>query len=492
MTKKKKKDNTLDEILSSTKGLNEIGAEQAKTLSKRKAEAYQQSAASLWGVPASSPEKEEISIPEKSENVEKDNDTMASNTTIVQKTIVREDTPASKTQVSIAQATKTIVSDADVTSNAQVSDAIVVRDAQVFNAYVDSSNLTELCEIAGYTAMNMVPFILRQDKSLGLPQKLLLIHFLHRSYDQVSHIVSDSSSNIVKSTGLALKTVSNNLKALNDNGWIDYIPSKSPKGESKISLERTYERFIQEEELVARACDIIKTTYVPNAIASLTKVTHGTVLYVSKDINTYIPKEQNKENKEIQNSEVSSKHSVYSSTFDKTKSILLFAISKGFELKRISPKVFSNILDTFENNGKVKRTEHVEKELHEFIHAIKYTTNKAQKKNYWNFMLKSKIDNWHNVLTMEENVAACEEYDLAVKLCSEPDLVSVYGIEEVKNALRTFPDASKVGADGITPKNIDKVRSELKSHFVKTQTDITQYLEASGITKLSYSRELGK
>ncbi|HNS76552.1 hypothetical protein, partial [Mesotoga prima] len=47
---KKKRDTTLDDILESTENVNQIGVEQARSLSR--AETYEKSVESIWGVPA--------------------------------------------------------------------------------------------------------------------------------------------------------------------------------------------------------------------------------------------------------------------------------------------------------------------------------------------------------------------------------------------------------------------------------------------------------
>ena len=266
MKSKKKKDTIMEEILSSTENVNQIGVEQALSLSKA-AEYAENSVKPIWGTAPVKDKQREEKVLEKTEEGTENHSTSIEQSSIEQR---------SMEQSSMEETSR--VEQTSIEQSSRVEQSSIEQ-----SSIDDPSKLTFDWQITLYT-LRKLPAFIREQKDLNANEKLILEYLFDKALAQSSHIVSVTNSDIQSKLNISYKWVGKTMQSLVEKEWIDHKLSLSKNTKSKASIERVISKFVVSRSLNIQANTLINHLFYSPSMEESSIATYRFVMLVSKYI----------------------------------------------------------------------------------------------------------------------------------------------------------------------------------------------------------------
>ena len=503
---KKKRDTTLDDILQSTENVNQIGVEQARSLSR--AETYEKSVESIWGVPAPVATKRDATqtplkdsrdlggedhpslTKNKGEDTIRSKEDNSIESTSMEVNSIEESSSKEQTSIETMSIEHSSIEESGMQEHTSIELSSIEEQTSIEQKAIDDpSQLTTDSHIILYTIRNFPTFI-RQRTDLNPNEKLVLEHIFDRALLEGSHIITMTNSDIEKNLSISYKWAGKILQSLVQKNWIDHKLSLSKTNKSKVSVEKALANFIEEKSLNIHLATLLNQMFYRESIEESSIDPYMFVLLVSKNIYLRTNKQNivsSMEDNSIDNAE-SKNVLLYFSSYQSLKQILTYAWLKGFDIRQISKKLLFEISDMFADKKYGDKTPSRSEKVEEIVtQGIFYVAPKA-KKNKWGYLEKTLKDGWAMDMTIDEHDRSIEELELANHLCESPEKVSLFGLDEIRDLLSAFPALTKT--KDVNAKNIEKVRKDIKDFFIFSPKTVEEFLDKNGFESRKPSDDL--
>ena len=503
---KKKRDTTLDDILESTENVNQIGVEQARSLSR--AETYEKSVESIWGVPApvatkrdatQTPLKDSRDIggedhpsltKNKGEDIVRSKEDSSIELPSIEESSIEVSSSKEQSSIESPSIEENSIEESGMEEHTSIELSSIEEQSSIEQKAIDDpSQLTTDSHIILYTIRNFPTFI-RQRTDLNPNEKLVLEHIFDRALLEGSHIITMTNSDIETNLSISYKWAGKTLQSLVQKNWIDHKLSLSKTNKSKVSIEKALANFVEEKSLNIDLPTLLNQMFNVESIEESSIDPYMFVLLVSKNIYLRTNKQniaQSMEQNSIDN--VDTKNLLlYFSSYQSLKQILTYAWLKGFDIQQISRKLLFGISDMFSDNTYGDKIPLRSQKVEEIVaQGIFYAAPKA-KKNKWGYLEKTLKDGWAMDMTIDEHDRSIEELEMANHMCESPEKVSLFGLDEIRDLLSAFPALTKT--KDVNAKNIEKIRKDIKDFFIFSPKAVEDFLEKNGFKSRKPSDDL--
>ncbi|NLI08915.1 MAG: hypothetical protein GX457_17790 [Thermotogaceae bacterium] len=493
MKSKKKKDTIMEEILSSTENVNQIGVEQALSLSKA-AEYAENSVKPIWGTAPVKDKQREEKVLEKTEEGTENHSTSIEQSSIEQRSMeqssMEETSRVEQTSIEQRSMEQSSMEETSRVEQTSIEQSSRVEQSSIEQSSIDDpSKLTFDWQITLYT-LRKLPAFIREQKDLNANEKLILEYLFDKALAQSSHIVSVTNSDIQSKLNISYKWVGKTMQSLVEKEWIDHKLSLSKNTKSKASIERVISKFVVSRSLNIQANTLINHLFYSPSMEESSIATYRFVMLVSKYILLLTNKHTNESTIEESSIDEEAKKEVrlYFSIYSSLKTILIYAVLKGFDLYQIS-KGFLNYLEGLFDDAKYgdRATDRANKIEELATHALYYSSLKARK-NKWVYLEKAIKEEWALQMSLEEHKKCDEELTLCSQLCQDPDRANTFGIAEVNKIKNTFTSITKIKE--VKASSIAEVREDIRKFFHFTPKEIEEFLAKNGYKSRKPSEDL--
>lgn len=347
-------------------------------------------------------------------------------------------------------------------------------------SYDGASKLEKVCEIVPFILPRIGPYIIRQS-SLSPQARLILSFLITLSLHQISPVVCLSQTSLAKETGTTSRTVLRLIHELNDQNWVEYLPNKSKRIDSKFFCEATFERFIEEVGLPIKVCEIFD--YLDKL--SRENIDSSLVSYVS-----YIYKEQtNKQNQEETANIENAESSLFFSQYEALRSVITYSLVKNFDAgslnkstmkflinecrKKIEAQSISDAADLFKL--KMER-------------SIYYVSLQKNVKNSWRYLKRTVEESWGEQLIQKQIEDLDNETKLLSQIESDKHLIDGMSVNELENLNKRFPQI--LSGEKVSNKNASVVREKLKEYYAGLFNKAKTLLDSWNISPKSITEEI--
>jgi len=478
---KKKKDTTLNDILLSTENVNQIGVEQARSLSK--AESYEKSVESIWGVNSS--EKTAIS-----KNAHSETQVSEADKSSMEQTSIEQKSSMEEKSIELSSIEQTSIEESSMEEQTSIEQKSIDEQTSIEQKSIDDpSKLTLDWQIALYTIRNFSAFI-RAQTVLNANEKIVLEHIFDRALLFGSHVVTMTNSDIQSNLNISYKWAGKTLQSLEEKNWIDHKQSLSKTNKSKVSIEKAISNFVVAKSLSIQIKSLLGHLFNHLSMEQKSIDPYMLVMLVSKNI-YILTNEQNLE-QSMEESSIDQNPGkemlLYFSAYSSLKQILLFASLKSFDIQQISKKFLFDLTDMFSDKvygDRIPiRAQNVEKEV---VQAIFYAAPRARK-NKWGYLEKTLKDNYSSDMTMDQHDKCVEELEICNQLCEKPEKALLFGVDEIIEVLKAFPILTKLKE--VNEKNVEVVRKDIKDFFVFSPKAVEEFLSKNGFKSRKPSDDL--
>jgi|GEM_PF-2007539 len=347
-------------------------------------------------------------------------------------------------------------------------------------SYDGAPKLENVCEIVPFLLPRIGPYIIRQS-SLSPQARLILSFLITVSLHQISPVVCLSQTSLAKETGTTSRTVLRLIHELNDQNWVEYLPNKSKRIDSKFSCEATFERFIEEVGLPIKLCEIFD--YLDKL--SRKNIDTGLVSYVSNIYKEQTNELNHNETSNIENAE----SSLFFSQYEALRSVIGYSLVKNFDAgslnksimkflideckKKIQGQSISDAADLFEL--KMKR-------------SIYYVSLQKNVKNSWRYLKRTVEESWGEQLIQKQIEDLDNETKLLSQIESDKHLIDGMSVNELENLNNSFPHI--LSGEKVSNKNASIVREKLKEYYVDVFNKAKTLLDSWSISAKSITEEI--
>lgn len=345
-------------------------------------------------------------------------------------------------------------------------------------------------------------FILRSEE-INPTEKLVMMYLIELSLSS-SYLLPTSYNEISSSISTSKSAVVRCIKALQDKGFIKYIPGTNQLSASIVDVRGTYHKVLEQHEQSIQLTDFLDFWYTLERHTSKryskelllclyvlnNKTNQHTDLILGGVPDRGIPVKSIPDRGMLDQGIPDQGTAILrASTGDSINNILWYSIARGFNSEKITAAFINYLVDSLEEVGGSyqERTDILHNFEMEYAVAIEYT-KKRNAKNPWSYIItcvKNGYTSSEDTIELRREVKA--NIEAINKYLGSPDEVELVGLDELTALSKLFDLNLKIDA-----KNASNCRSKIKQKISELMEESEQVIRQFKLKFGSRSDELLK